>query len=81
VSDLIAVLEGVEGVDHVERVALTYAGSGVPVTIGEGEEPPDVKPDTLVHSGTHTVGIRPVTPGEAGATTGAGGGAGSVGGA
>lgn len=72
VSDLIAVLEGVDGVDHVENVTLTYAGSGTPVTVGEGEEPPDVGPDTLVHSGTHTVGIRPVIHGEVGATTSTG---------
>lgn len=75
VSDLLAVLEGVEGVDHVDRVTLTYAGSGAPVTVGDGEEPPMVDPDTLVHSGTHAVGVRPVTRGEAGATTSSGGSA------
>jgi hypothetical protein len=72
VSDLIAVLEGVDGVDHVESVTLTYTGSGAPATIGEGEEPPPVEPDTLVHSGTHAVRIRPVESGEAGTSTTAG---------
>jgi uncharacterized phage protein gp47/JayE len=79
VSDLLAVLERVDGVDHVESVMVTYTGSAAPVTIGEGEDPPSVEPDTLVHSGTHTVTIHPVRGSSVGAESGASAGTGSGG--
>lgn len=58
VSDVIAEIEGIEGVDHVPRLVLTYDGRE---TITTGESPPDVSPDVLVHSGTHELVLEPHT--------------------
>ena len=54
-SDLYALLEGVDGVDYVERLTAEYDVNGTTATATEGEEPPSVSPDVLVHSGTHDV--------------------------
>jgi predicted phage baseplate assembly protein len=69
VSDVYAALEAVEGVDHVDDVSVTYGGSGAPVTAGENDDPPAVEADTLVHSGTHTIRVRPLA-GAAGTAAG-----------
>ncbi len=62
VSDVFALLEGVEGVDHVDDVALTYEGVGTAdrVAVVEGEEPPTVTPDALASAGTHAIRVDPV---------------------
>ena len=54
-SDLYALLEGVEGVDHVASLAVTFSGEEESLTVNEGQERPSVAADTLVTSGTHTV--------------------------
>ena len=56
-SDLYALLEGVDGVDYVERLTAEYDVNGTTATATEGEEPPSVSPDVLVHSGTHDVTV------------------------
>jgi hypothetical protein len=59
-SDLYALVEGVEGVDYVERLTVQYDTSepNATVTVTEGEEPPSVSPDALIHSGSHDVTVR-----------------------
>jgi len=52
-SDLYALLEGVEGVDHVASLDLTFAGSEGTVTVEADDRRPQVARDVLVHSGTH----------------------------
>lgn len=55
VSDCLAVLERVEGVDHVESFALRFRTDGVERVVRPGESVPDVAADVLVHSGTHVI--------------------------
>jgi hypothetical protein len=65
-SDLYALIEGVDGVDYVERLVIRYDAAGgaeATATVTEGEEPPSVSPDALVHSGTHDVTVRLDTAG------------------
>ena len=57
VSDLYALLEGLEGVDHVVDLAVTFTGEEDRVTVGEGEPSPRVAPDTLVSSGRHRITV------------------------
>ncbi|WP_436926295.1 putative baseplate assembly protein [Halosimplex amylolyticum] len=57
-SDLYAVLEGVDGVDHVADLSVTFASSEGATTVREGDESPSVSADALVHSGTHDVTVR-----------------------
>lgn len=54
-SELYAMLEHVDGVDHVERLSVTYRGSERDVTVTEGEPLPTVASDVLAFSGTHDV--------------------------
>jgi hypothetical protein len=54
-SDVYALLEGVEGVDHVGSLAVTFSGDDESLTVIEGQETPSVAADTLVTSGDHTV--------------------------
>lgn len=57
-SDFYELLEGVDRVDHVVELALSFEPSGTTgstVTVAEGEATPDTSPDALVHSGEHTV--------------------------
>lgn len=54
-SDLYALLERVDGVDHVDELAVSFGGAGEPVVVREGDPLPDVAPDALVRSGTHDV--------------------------
>jgi len=55
VSDCLAVLERVEGVDHVDDLLLRFRADGTEYTVRPGESVPDVAADVLVHSGTHRV--------------------------
>ena len=55
IADVIAEIEGCEGVDHVPSLDLRYDGRE---TITKGETPPEVAPDVLVHSGTHELVVR-----------------------
>lgn len=57
-SDLYAVLEGVEGVDHVASLSVTFTSNEGAATVREGEESPSVSADALVHSGSHDVTVR-----------------------
>jgi predicted phage baseplate assembly protein len=57
-SDVFALLEGVEGVDHVESLFLTFTGTET-VTVGEGAREPDASPDALVRGGEHDVTVVP----------------------
>lgn len=54
-SDFYALLEGIDGVDHITDLTMTITGSEAPVTLTEGEEPPSVTQDALVFSGTHDI--------------------------
>ena len=54
-SDFFELLEGVEQVDHVVELAVTFETSRSTVTVDEGEPTPDTAPDALVYSGEHTV--------------------------
>ena len=56
-SDLYAVLEGVEGVDYVADLSVTFASNEGSATVHEGEEPPSVSADALVHSDGHDVTV------------------------
>lgn len=57
-SALVGLLEGVEGVDYVADLTLTFETSLSTVSVAEGEPTPDTSPDALVHSGTHDVSAR-----------------------
>lgn len=57
-SDLYALVEGVEGVDHVTELAVTFETGEGTARLREGEQPPGVSADALVHSGTHDVTVR-----------------------
>lgn len=54
-SDLFALLEGLDRVDHVAELTLHVRGSESTVTVREGEEAPRLSADALVHSGTHEI--------------------------
>lgn len=54
-SDFYGLLEGVDRVDHVEELSVTFRTDRSTVTVAEGETTPDTSPDALVHSGTHEV--------------------------
>lgn len=58
-SDLYALLERIDGVDHVEDLSLTFAGKGEgeDVTVTEGEPNPRTAPDALVFSGAHEITV------------------------
>lgn len=58
VSDLYALLESLEGVDHAADLSLTFAAAGSEVTVAEDEETPRVARDVLVYSGAHDVTVR-----------------------
>ncbi|MFB6155713.1 MAG: putative baseplate assembly protein [Haloferacaceae archaeon] len=55
VSDCLAVLERVEGVDHVADLRLRFRANGTERTVRPGEQEPDVAADVLVYSGTHRI--------------------------
>lgn len=57
VSDLYALLEGVDGVDHVVDLSLTFEGDEERVTVTEGDPTPRIAPDMLVFSGTHDITV------------------------
>lgn len=58
ISDVYALLEGVDGVDHVASLAVHYESARTEVTVTEGETTPSVASDTLVHTGQHDVAVR-----------------------
>lgn len=51
-SDLYELLEGVDRVDHVVDLTVTFETNRSTVTVEEGEATPDTSPDALVHAGT-----------------------------
>lgn len=57
-SDVYALLEGIDGVDHVEDLSVTIAGNDTDASLTAGQPAPTVSPDTLVFSGTHEVAAR-----------------------
>lgn len=54
-SGLYSLLEGIEGVGHVETLSVRFRGYEADVTVTEGETNPSVTSDTLVCSGTHDI--------------------------
>lgn len=54
-SDLYGLLEGIDGVDHVEELSMTFKTEANDVTVTEGEDNPDVASDALICSGTHRI--------------------------
>ena len=59
VSDLLAEIERVAGVDHVESLRVRYGVDGEDITLVQGESPPDGSPDVLVRSGAHELVLEP----------------------
>ena len=57
-SEFYALLEGIEGVDYVDDLAVTVAGSEAELTLTEGRDTPRLGPDTLVFSGVHEITAR-----------------------
>lgn len=55
VSDFTALLERLEGVDHVVDLSIEFRSNGDERIVGMGQEPPEVAPDVLVHAGAHDV--------------------------
>jgi hypothetical protein len=55
VSDCIAVLERIDGIDHVDAFEIRFDADGVDRTVRPGESVPDVAADVLVYSGTHVI--------------------------
>lgn len=62
-SDVFALLEGVERVDHVDELRVTFETERSTVTVEEGEAEPETSPDALVYSGAHDVSARFAGPG------------------
>lgn len=56
-SDLYALLEGIESVDHVVSLSATFEGDEDRVNITEGDPVPRIAPDMLVFGGTHDVTV------------------------
>ncbi|WP_435158798.1 baseplate J/gp47 family protein [Haladaptatus sp. DFWS20] len=56
-SDFYALLEGIDGVDHVADLSVTFRGDDETRTVTEGEQPPNVAVDVLVYSGAHVVTV------------------------
>jgi hypothetical protein len=56
-SDLYALIEGVDGVDHVTELSIRFGTSEGVATIREGEEPPSVSEDALIYNGVHEVTV------------------------
>lgn len=56
-SDLYALLEGIDGVDHVVDLSMTFRGGDEEVTVTEGQESPNVAADVLVFGGRYTIEI------------------------
>lgn len=54
-STLVDVLEGVDDVDHVADLTLTFETERSTVTVAEGKPAPDTSPDALIYGGTHDV--------------------------
>jgi len=57
-SELYGLLEGIDGVDHVEDLVLRFRGSDSTLTVRDGDPIPSMSTDALVHSGTHEVRAR-----------------------
>lgn len=62
-SDFYALLEGVEGVDHVDELVLRFHGTESTVTVREGDTTPEMSSDALIHSGSHDIGATRQTGG------------------
>lgn len=54
-SDFYELLEGVDGVDHVKALAVTYESDRAAITVTEGRSEPDTSSDVLVHAGTQEI--------------------------
>lgn len=59
VSDLFALIEGREGVDHVDSLRIHYVMGDEDLSLVQGDDLPDTAPDVLVHSGVHDLTIEP----------------------
>ncbi|MFA9516351.1 putative baseplate assembly protein [Halopenitus sp. H-Gu1] len=58
ISTLFALIEGIEGVDHVSSLSVTFDGGENVVTVTEGEATPSVAADTLVYNDSHELTVR-----------------------
>jgi len=56
-SDLYALLEGIDNVDHVGGLSTTFEGDEDRVNVTEGDPVPKIAPDTLVFGGTHDITV------------------------
>lgn len=54
-SDFYELLEGLEAVDHVQTLAVTYESNESAITVTEGQAEPDTSADVLVHAGTQDI--------------------------
>lgn len=55
ISDFYALLEGIEGVDHVDRLEVTFRGRNRGYSVTDDDRLPEVTEDTLVFSGIHEI--------------------------
>lgn len=70
-SDCYAVLEAVEGVDHVTELEIVISASGSTVTLEEDESTPSVSADAMVFGDTHEMrGRRSDAAGRSGRSSG-----------
>lgn len=56
-SDLYALLEGIDRIDHVTELSMRFETSEAIATLREGEELPSISADALIYSGTHEVTV------------------------
>lgn len=61
-SDLYALVEGVDGVDHVTELSVRFETNEGTATVREGAQPPSVSADALIYSGSHDVTVHLGTP-------------------
>ncbi|MEF8827471.1 MAG: putative baseplate assembly protein [Haloarcula sp.] len=57
-SALFALIEGIEGVDHVSSLSITFDGGKNVVTVTEGEATPSVAADAFVYGDGHDLTVR-----------------------
>ncbi|MEF8855865.1 MAG: putative baseplate assembly protein, partial [Haloplanus sp.] len=63
-STLFALIEGVDGVDHVSSLSTTFDGGKNVATVTEGEATPSVAADALVYGESHDLTVRTTDPEE-----------------
>ena len=56
-SDLYALVEGLDGIDQVDDLSMTFHAVGSEATVTDGESNPTVGPDALVCNGRHEITV------------------------